>query len=619
MTSSQNSTFNPTQQTSWLTSVVTTALKQEPLQTVSQWADNHRQLSSHDSAEPGKWRTDRTPYLRAIMDDLSPTSPVERVVVVAGVQLGKTSVGLNWLGYVVHQAPGPVLAVQPTLDMAKRFSKQRLDPLFEQSAVFKDLILPPRARDSGNTLMTKEFPGGVMVLTGANSPTGLRSMPVRYLFLDEVDAYPLDAGGEGDPVDLAIRRTETFRRRKVLMVSTPTVQGYSRIQRAYDETDQRRFYVPCAHCGHMDVITLGRIKWPKGRPQDAALVCDECGATMTDRDKPTMLRSGEWRATTTGIPNATGYHISGLYSPWVPWGEIAAEHVRVHKNPQGLQVFVNGRLGECWEDQAGDVTHPEPLMARREAWGDKVPAPVGLITAGVDTQDDRLEVQVIGWGQDEEAWVIDYRVLWGDTQGPKLWAELDRLLSRTYPAADGRLLPISAVAVDTGGHATKAAYTFCRPRLANRIWGIKGIGGPGRPVWPKRATKTDGRAGKLTLFGVGVDAAKDALYSRLRLGDPGPGYIHFNAELDAEYFRQLTGEKIVTRYKNGRPYRAWQLRSPDQRVEALDTFVYAMAALHGLFAQGMQLNEACVREHPATRKATPRPSGWFGDDGSRWF
>jgi phage terminase large subunit GpA-like protein len=315
----------------WIDAIWQRGIRPEPALTVSEWADTYRVLASRDSAEPGPWRTDRTPYLREIMDCLSPSSPIERVVVMAGAQVGKTSAGLNWLGYIVHHAPGPILAVQPTVEMAKRFSKQRLDSLIEDTPALRGRVASPRSRDSGNTMLSKEFAGGVMILTGANSPTGLCSMPARYLMLDEVDAYPADAEGKGDPVDLAVRRAETFGHRvKILMTSTPSLAGLSRIQAAFDESDRRLFHVPCTHCGSFAPIAWGNIQWPEGEYDKAALLCGDCGGMMQHQDKPRLLRAGEWQQTAPGDGRTAGFHLSALYSPWRSWGDIATEHARVH-------------------------------------------------------------------------------------------------------------------------------------------------------------------------------------------------------------------------------------------------------------------------------------------------
>src|SRR5580704_6150996 len=248
----------------------------DPLLTISQWADRYRALSQRASAESGPWRTERTPYLREIMDCLSPSSPVERTVFMKGAQIGGTGYGNNWIGYTIHQAPGPMMAIQPTVEMAKRNSKQRIDPLIEESDVLRVLVSDPRSRDSGNTMLSKEFPGGVLVMTGANSAVGLRSMAARYLFLDEVDGYPGDVEGEGDPVNLAMARTRTFARRKVFLCSTPKITGMSRIEAAYEESDQRHYWVPCPHCREFQVLKFAQLRWPNGQPEKAVYACEHC-------------------------------------------------------------------------------------------------------------------------------------------------------------------------------------------------------------------------------------------------------------------------------------------------------------------------------------------------------
>jgi phage terminase large subunit GpA-like protein len=575
-------------------------IRPEPPITVSEWADRNRVLPP-TSAEPGRWRTARTPYLRAVMDALSSSSLYERVVLMKGSQTGGTEAGLNWLGYIIHNAPGIAMLVQPSLDMVRRNTTVRIDPLIETTPALRDLVAPPRSRDAGNSLFRKSFPGGQLVMTGANSPIGLRSTPVRYLFLDEVDGYPGDADGEGDPVDLAIQRTATFRgRRKIFMVSTPTLKGYSRIEAAFAESDRRYFYVPCLHCGDMAPIIWARIRWPEGKRDQAYLVCEACGGVHQEHEKPRLLDSGEWRTTAQGDGRTAGFHLSALYSPWETWAEIARDHGRVRKDPPRLQVWVNTKLGESWEDQAGEVVETEPLMARREDWGAVLPEGIAVLTAGVDVQGDRLELHLVGWGRDEESWSVDYRVIWGDPSGPRVWTDLDVALSQTYPHARAVAdLAIRAIAVDTGGQQTKAAYEYCRTRLHRRVWGIKGRGGSGIPLWPRRPTRTKG---KVPLFVIGVDAAKDALFARLRLAEPGPGYLHFPAERDAEFFRQLTAERVVTRFERGRPIRLWQPRRDGERNEALDTTVYAMAALHGLISMGLRLNEEADTISVAGRK-----------------
>jgi len=573
----------------WVDDIWRDGAAPEPALTVSQWSDEHRMLPDL-SAEPGRWRTSRTPYLREIMDCLSANDPTERVVFIKGAQLGGTEAGLNWLGYVIHHAPGLMLMVQPTMDAVRRNTSTRVDPMITASPALRERVVEPGKKEPGNSQFRKLFPGGQLVMVGAASGVGLRSTPARYLFLDEVDAYPADVSGEGDPVALAIQRTVTFRgRRKIVMVSTPTLKGFSRIEAAYEESDRRIYEVRCPDCGSFAPITWAQIQWPEGRRDLAHRVCPDCGAVHEEHQKPALLASGRWRATQTGDSKTAGFHLSSLYSPFETWAEIAIEHGQVYRDPPRLQVWTNTKLAETWEDQAGEVIETDPLMARREDWGAMLPAGVALLTAGVDVQGDRLELHVIGWGRDEEAWSIDYRVIWGDPSGPRVWSDLDTALQATYPhtraIAD---MTVRAVAVDTGGQHTKAAYEYCRTRLHRRIWAIKGRGGPGIPLWPRRPTRTKG---KVPLFVIGVDAAKDALFARLRLIEPGPGYVHFPAERDAEFFRQLTAERVVTRFERGRPIRLWQPRREGERNEALDTTVYAMAALHGLISMGLQLNK----------------------------
>src|SRR4051812_16970529 len=279
-------------------------LRPESRLTVSEWADKYRLLSQRASAEAGRWRTARTPYLREIMDALSSSSPYERVVFMKGAQIGGTECGNNFLGYVIHHAPGPIMSIQPTVEMAKRNSKQRIDPLIEESPVLRNLVQSPRSRDSGNTILSKEFAGGILVMTGANSAVGLRSMAARYLFLDETDAYPADVGGEGDPIRLALARTRTFARRKVFLVSTPKITGASRIEAAYEDSDQRRYWVPCPHCAEFQVLRFAQLRWPPGEPQQAVYICEHCGARIENYQKHGMLAQGEWRASAPGPSKA---------------------------------------------------------------------------------------------------------------------------------------------------------------------------------------------------------------------------------------------------------------------------------------------------------------------------
>jgi phage terminase large subunit GpA-like protein len=563
-------------------------LAPDPVLSVDDWANEHRVLSSVASAEPGRWATSRTPYLAAVMESLSAIYRCERVVFMKGAQVGGTEVGLNWLGYVIHHAPGPMLLVQPTVEGAKRVSKQRVAALIESCPELMSRVKDPRSRDSGNTQLMKEFPGGVLIMTGANSAVGLRSMPVRYLFLDEVDGYPFDADGEGDPISLAVQRAATFINRKVYLCSTPTMKGFSRIESAYLESDQRIFEVPCDHCGVHSQINWRDIRWPENERAQAAWHCPHCAGLHPEYRKPALLAGGRWRATAQGDGKTLGFHLSSLYSPWLTWGEIAQEHHASKDDPVRLKVWVNTKLAETWEDREGETLDAQGLMTRRETYGPGVPGEVALLTCGIDVQDDRLELEVIGWGRDEESWSVDYKVLWGDPSTPALWAQLDDYLSTSFAhetLAAG--LIIEAACLDTGGHHTLAAYAFCKGKERRRIWAIKGGSGK-RPVWPKRPSKAN--KGKVNLFMVGVDTAKEAIYARLKKVDAGPGTMHFPLDRDAQYFDQLTAERVRTKYVKGFPQRYWW-KPDDRRNEALDCRVYGYAALHGLLAMGLSLNK----------------------------
>ena len=556
-------------------------LRPDPVLTVSEWADENRMLPSRASAEPGPWRTSRTPYLREIMDTLSVVDPTEMIVVMKGAQIGGTECGNNWLGYIIHHAPGPMLFVQPTVEMAKRTSKQRIGPMIEECPALAERVLPARSRDSGNTVLSKEFAGGLLVLTGANSAVGLRSMPVRYLFLDEVDGYEADVDGEGDPVELAIKRTLTYsRNRKVLIVSTPTVKGISRVEAAFERSDQRYYNVPCPHCENMAPILWRNIRWPKDEPEGAALYCEECGGEIPERLKDRLLADGRWIPTVEDA-DIRGYHLSGLYSPlgWYSWADAAGDFLRAKKHgPEGLKTWTNTVLGETWEDQ-GDSVEDVTLLARRQSYPAPVPADALILTAGIDVQNDRLELEVVGWGMGEESWGIEYVVLWGDPGQGEVWQQLREALSKVYAHENGHKVRIAAACIDSG-HATQQVYEYVRVHRG-ALFAIKGMAGEGRPIVSAPVKRRSGNSRRMIpLFTVGVDEAKGLLYSRLGIREPGPGYCHFpdHESYDIEYFAQLAAEKRVTRFTKGFPRREWvKVRS---RNEALDCRVYAMAALY---------------------------------------
>jgi phage terminase large subunit GpA-like protein len=576
-----------------------------PKLTISQWADRYRKLSSEGSAEPGAWRTARAEYQREIMDTISAPG-VERVCVIKSSQVGWTEILNNAVGYHISHDPAPVLMLQPTLEMAETISKDRLAPMFRDTPVLREKVADAKSRDSGNTMLHKRFPGGHVTLVGANSPSSLASRPIRVLLADEVDRYPPSAGSEGDPLALTIKRTTTFWNRRILIGGTPTVKGQSRIEQEWLVSDQRRYHVPCIHCGHEQTLQWANVKWPDGKPDQAALNCTDCGAVWTEADRLRAVRKGRW-IVTRPEGRFPGFHINELYSPWSTVAKVAIDFVEAKKSPELLKVWVNTSLGETWESDSERIDH-HALAERLEDFGEKgdaghiAPLSVLRITCGVDVQADRLEIERVGWGMHDESWSLDHHVIVGDPSDPGLWARLDAYLSMPTEREDGRDLPVSATCVDSGGHHTQAVYRFCRVRKNRRIFAIKGRD-EAITVWPSQSKVSKGKVADVTI--VGVSVAKDAVYARLKVGQPGPGYCHFPRGRAPGYFEQLVSEVIETRYSFGRPRRVYIL--PDgKRNEALDCRVYAFAALQSLSIRWVTEQEAMAAHPPkVTRVVAP--------------
>lgn len=569
-------------------------LRPEPALMVSQWADQYRRLPQ-TSAEPGRWKTDRTPYLREIMDSLSTGSPIERVVIMKGAQTGGTEAGLNFLGYIICNAPGLAMLVMPSVDMVRRNTRTRLDPYFEVVPEISERIVPAKSREPGNTATHKKFVGGELVMTGANAASSLRSTPARYLVLDEIDAFPLDVEGEGDPIALAIQRTVTFRgKRKILMISTPTLKDFSRIEAAYLETDQRRYLVPCLHCTEPFEITWDTIDWPKSpeeNPERAYCVCPNCGGIHEERDKHKLIAKGAWTATAKGDGKSAGYHLSALLSPFETWGEIAQEYAQCHTDPARFKSWTNTKLGETWEEKAAQDVDHTALIQRTENWGDTLPAGVGVITAGIDTQDGWLAIEIVGWGEGEESWSLDWIRLRGDLTGRQIWEDLDDILKCTFNHPSGQSLPIAAACMDSGGHYTARVEEYTAPRHSDRIYAIKGSSTLGRPAWPRKPSFS---SRKRPLYIIGVDTIKETVFARLSKTDPGPGYCHMPSVREAAWFAEMVAEKPYTTYTKGRSERKWRVDA-GQRNEAFDCRVYSYAALESLKYTGFDLDAEVQR------------------------
>ena len=567
-------------------------IRPDPILSVSEWANEHRQLPSKSSAEPGPWRTARTPYLQEIMDCLSSNSPVEEVVMMKGAQIGGTEVILNALGYVIDHSPGPTIIVQPTVEMAKRFSRQRLEPLISGTPRLTAKVAQARSRDSGNTVLSKEFPGGLVIITGANSGVGLRSLPAQYAFMDEIDGYPVDVDEEGSPLGLVEARQRTFSRRKRIKVSTPTIAGKSAIEAAYLASDQRHYHVPCPLCGALQILHMAGLKWSELElsPSQAVYECAECGGHIHHHQKTQMLARGQW------IPSAPenagairGYHLSSLYSPvgWMSWGQIATQFAENHRDPEKHRVFINTVLGEVWTSK-GEAPEWEEISQRRETYAiGTVPQGALFLTAGCDVQKERIVYEVVGWGRGKTSWSIDYGELPGDTSdlehGP--WQQVDELLNRFYPHDSGVPMPIRMLAIDSG-YNTQTVYAWTKKYPISRVLAVKGQDGGGVLIGSPTSVEVtiSGQKSKrgARVWPVCGAIAKTELYGWLRLqhGDDGsepPGFCHF-PQYGPDYFRQLTAEHLVTRKtRKGYIRLEWELIQGRQN-HVLDARVYARAA-----------------------------------------
>lgn len=605
-------------------------LRPPPSLTVSQWADRHRILPAKGAAEPGRWNTDRTPHLREILDCMSDDHPCQEVVAMLASQTGKTEVLLNVLGKTIHVSPCPILIVQPTDKLAERFSKQRVAPMIEATPELRALVADPKSRESGNTIQLKEFPGGVLVIVGANSPADLASMPIRIVLLDEIDRFAASAGTEGSPIDLAVKRTTSFGdRKKIGVFSTPTIgrdaeaEGdpddergdavSSQIWKRWLTSDRRIRLVPCPHCGTEQELVWERLYWTAGHPETAHYVCLE-GCVVEEHSKATMLPAGRWQATAES--RTPGFRLSALYLPlgWDSWAALAAEYedALTSGDPDKLQTFVNTRLCRLF-DPGSDYSPQTGYEDRTEEFAAPCPAGVLILTAGVDVQHDRLEVEVVGWGIGEESWSVDYQVIPGDPGGRAVWDVLDAYLAREWEHETHAPLRVQAVGVDCGdGNHSQSVYDFTDPRAHRRIWAVKGRGGPSVPIWPKRFSLAGGRH---RFFTVGVHAAKDRVVPRFRQTVVGPGYTHVPHGREARWFAMMAAEQRVSFIRAGVQRSAWFARK--RRNEALDVRVYAYAVLHSLGRPDVVLQHALdhrpTRGHHPPQSPRPRPRGGYMD------
>ena len=595
-------------------------LKPPPDLKLSEWADKFRRLAAGTTAEPGRWKTAKAPYQKEIMDAITDIS-IKKVVIMSAAQVGKTdAMVLNPIGYYIHYDPSPIMVIQPTIDMAEKFSKEKLSPMLRSTPVLAERV-DDKSRSSGNTITHKIFPGGFVTIAGANSPTGLRSHTVRILLADEIDGYPASAGAEGDPLLLAAKRQTTYWNKKQVDISTPTIKGASRIEIEYENSSRGEWNTPCPCCGELQPLTWSGIVFDKDDLSEIGYVCSKCGVISSEVEWKEGFKDGCFIHEDPENP-VKGFHLNTLASTLATWREVVEKFLVANEevkkgNVELMKVWTNTEMGETWEED-GETIEDEELMKRRENYNCEIPADVLYLTAGVDTQDDRFEVEVVGWGPEYESWGIKYAALYGDTGNmqDQVWVDLDTFLSQTFEKPDGTKLKIIATCIDSGGHRSNQVYKFCKPRFNRRIFAIKGSN-DSAAAYIQKPTKSNRE--QAYLFTIGVDTGKSWLMDRLKLEEPGPGFCHFPREdgrgYDEKYFKGLTSEKKVMRYKMGRPYFAWELkdRGEHRRNEALDCRNYATAAIE---ITGLPLKKPEDPEKkqqtassPAKRKKRGRRSG----------
>lgn len=555
------------------------------LLTVSQHAEAHRWLRSGTNS-PGPWRNELTPYLTEIMDALSEHSPVRQVTFIKSSGVGGTEAMYNWIAYVMHHLGNKdLLVVVPTLELRDRSFNPRLAKMLEETPVLAQLA-PTGKRDRANRAELLEYGARARIIkAGANSPDSLRSDHLPYVICDEVDAFPWDVGTEGDPMTLIENRQRTYTRAKTYAVSTPTTEGQSRIDLLYSRSDQRRYHVPCPHCGEHQALDFGTgkpygLRW-RTAPEEpgepitvlaAWYVCQHCGAEIQEKHKPDMLAAGRWVAKRPTRKLHRGYHLNALYAPTglgLNWLKIAQKWLEVQGDTSELKAFVNTYLGEVWKE-VGDSLEAASLLARLETYL-VAELSIHLKTGGVDVQKDRIEATIVGWGAGEEAWVIDHLILPGDTTQPDVWADLHDALTEAG---------VHIACIDAR-YNTSVVHDWCEKRQwAVPIMGYDGMGRPLVEDERRRAQRLRARRKRARPpEPIGVDQAKTLIYGRLKLTEPGPGYIHFPAEpaFDDEYFAQLAAERLITKVRGTRPFQEWVQLRP--RNEALDCMNYNLAAM----------------------------------------
>ena len=555
---------------------------------VSDWASRYYELPE-TSAEPGLWSKDRAPYQSGIMDAIAEPG-VNKVSLMCAAQVGKTIILLAIICYFIDLDPCSMMMTQPTTEMAEIFSKEKLSSAITNVKPVAAKIVQ-KSRNASSTILMKMFAGGFLRLSGANSPSSLASMSIRIFLGDEIDKYPPSAGKEGDPVKLAIERTSTFWNSLVFLVSTPSIKGNSRIESEYSQSDKRLCYVPCPKCDYYQHLTWDNFEY-KDKDTDTAdpsggcyFVCTNCGELIAEKHKSEMMRRLEWRATAKAIaPGHVGFQLSRFYSPWVSWTDIALSYEKARHDPQQLQVFWNATLGLSFENVAGEKLDWERLREKSKLSSyslGTVPEAALILTAGVDVQADRLEVAVWGWGEGEQAWLIDYQKIMGDPLSNSTWEQLSIITSKDYPHSIGATIKSRATCIDSG-YLTQEVYHQVKRFKYLHWFAVKGVSGDGKPLVSVPSVQEINYKGQkikrgIKLYKVGVDMAKETLYARSQIETPGAKYLNFPNNLHGDWLKEFCSEVQVTHHRHGRPYTVWEKLS-GVRNEALDVSVYALAA-----------------------------------------
>lgn len=562
--------------------------------TAAEWADKYRRLSPETSAEAGPWRTARTPYLKEPMEAFTDPT-IHKIVMVAASQVGKSELELNIIGYIMHQDPGSILYIQPSLEDARKFSRLRIAPMIRDCKELKKRVTDIKGKDTTSTVLQKSFPGGMLTITGSNSASALASTPCRYIIGDERDRWAVSAGNEGDPWALAEARQATFYNAKAIEVSTPTIKNYSNIEAAYYEGTQERWCHQCPACGEYSEITFNRIHFEhkiitvNGKKKNKIVgpltfCCPECGVLSTEeqmRRQPAKWIASVPKAEASGV---VSYWLSAFASPWTPWEKIAVKFLDAQKDPERLKVVLNTLLGELWEER-GEIQSDDEMLSRREEYPAELPDGVLCLTCGVDTQDNRLEYEVVGHGKGGATWGIKKGYIMGKPDTEEVWERLDDVVEHVYKYRNGTGLRISVTFVDSGGHYTQEVYEECRKRQNKRVFAIKGKGGEGIPYIspPTRVAIKSNKRITTWLYTIGVDAGKSSIMSALKVIDPEgeTKYCHFplgeDRGYDLNYFNGLLSETLVrTRTARGDKW-AWKKLPGHDRNEALDCRNYAMA------------------------------------------